>query len=63
MKAEIEAHVASVNRHLSHVEQVKQWTVVPRDFEVGEELTPTMKVKRKVVAEKYHDQIEALYRR
>jgi len=59
----IAAHVRTVNSRLSQVEQVKQWTVLESDFTVGEELTPTLKVKRKIVAEKYSDQIEAMYSR
>jgi long-chain acyl-CoA synthetase len=63
VRRELETHVQAVNGRLSHVEQVKKWRVVPGAFEVGDELTPTMKVKRKVVAEKYGDQIEQLYER
>ena len=58
---EIEAHVTAVNAHLSHVEQVKKWKVLAQDFTVGDELTPSLKVKRKVVGEKYAADIQALY--
>ncbi|MBV8196260.1 MAG: long-chain fatty acid--CoA ligase [Candidatus Dormibacteraeota bacterium] len=61
VQSAIKREVDTVNARLSQVEQVKRWTLLPRDFEVGDELTPTLKVKRKVVAEKYADQIEALY--
>jgi len=57
----LEKHVAEVNGHLAHVEQVKRWRLLPHDFEVGVELTPTLKVKRKVVSERYSADIEALY--
>jgi len=40
---------------------VKKWTLLPKDFTVGDELTPTLKVKRKVVAEKYAALIDGLY--
>ncbi|MGI8847770.1 MAG: AMP-dependent synthetase/ligase [Candidatus Dormibacteria bacterium] len=59
----VAAHVRWVNGRLSQVEQVKQWTVLQSDFTVGEELTPTLKVKRKVVAEKYATDIEEMYAR
>jgi long-chain acyl-CoA synthetase len=59
----VKAHVDAVNARLSQVEQVKKWTLLHHDFEVGEELTPTLKVKRKVVAEKYAAQIDSLYAR
>jgi long-chain acyl-CoA synthetase len=61
VREELQRHVDEVNAHLSHVEQVKRWTLLPRDFEVGVELTPTLKVKRKVVAERYASDIEELY--
>jgi long-chain acyl-CoA synthetase len=61
VKAELERHVAAVNQHLAKVEQVKRWTLLPHDFEVGVELTPTLKVKRKVVNERHAADIEALY--
>jgi len=52
------------NARLAQVEQVKYFTVLPEQWVPGgEELTPTMKLKRKPIAEKYADQIEELYRR
>ncbi|MEO8898437.1 MAG: long-chain fatty acid--CoA ligase [Candidatus Dormibacter sp.] len=61
--AEVQKHVDAVNAKLSHVEQVKRFTIIANEFTVDEELTPTMKVKRKVVTEKYADDIDALYSR
>jgi long-chain acyl-CoA synthetase len=61
VRAELQAHVDSVNAQLSHVEQVKRFAILPHDFSPDEELTPTLKVKRKVVAEKYAGEIEELY--
>jgi long-chain acyl-CoA synthetase len=51
-----------VNEKFARVEQVKKFKILPRDFaqETGE-LTPTMKVKRAVVADKYESSIEELY--
>ena len=51
----------AVNAELSQVEQVKKWTLLPHEFTAGAELTPTLKVKRKVVNEEYASQISALY--
>jgi long-chain acyl-CoA synthetase len=57
------AEVARVNEGLAHYEQIVQWTLLPADFSVETgELTPTQKVKRRVIDEKYAQQIEALYR-
>ena len=58
---EIMGHVKAVNTRLNQVEQVKRWTLLAHNFQVGDELTPTLKVKRKVVAEKYAEEIEGLY--
>jgi len=61
IRAEVQRHVEEVNTALSSVEQVKRWTLLEDPFVVGEELTPTLKVRRKVVAERYSSQIEANY--
>jgi long-chain acyl-CoA synthetase len=62
MRALIQAHIDQVNEKLARVEQVKKFEILPQDLtQEGGELTPTMKVKRAAVAEKYEPQIEALY--
>ncbi len=54
--------VDEVNRTRPIWEQVKKFAVIPAPFTIESgELTPTMKVKRRVVKERYRDQIEALY--
>ncbi|MGW4067526.1 fatty acid--CoA ligase FadD11 [Nocardia grenadensis] len=59
----IRAGVAAGNAHLSRVEQVKRFLVLPVFWEAGgDEVTLTMKLKRKVVAEKYAARIADLYR-
>jgi long-subunit acyl-CoA synthetase (AMP-forming) len=58
----IAAGVERANARLSRVEQIKRYTVIPAAWEPGgDELTPTMKLKRKPIAEKYADMIEAMY--
>src|SRR5215207_7565302 len=60
--AEVAAGVERANATLSRVEQIKRFTLLPVDWEAGgEELTPTMKLKRKPIAAKYQAEIEALY--
>jgi long-chain acyl-CoA synthetase len=60
--AAIEAHVERINERFARVEQVKKIAILPRDLsQEGGELTPTLKVKRAVVAQKYADKVEALY--
>jgi long-chain acyl-CoA synthetase len=55
--------VDDVNRDRARVEQIKRFAILPRDFLAEEgEVTPTLKVKRRVVQEHFADEIEALYR-
>ena len=57
----IQEHVDQVNQRYARVEQVKKFKILLQDFsQEGGELTPTMKVKRAVVANKYEPQIEEL---
>jgi long-subunit acyl-CoA synthetase (AMP-forming) len=54
--------VGHANERLSRVEQIKKFKILDEDWlPGGDELTPTMKLKRKPIAEKYADEIEALY--
>ena len=54
--------VETANARLSKVEQIKRHTVLETEWEPGgDELTPTMKLKRKPIAEKYAAEIDALY--
>lgn len=58
----IDDHVADRNKHLAKYETIKKYRIVKQDFtkETGE-LTATLKVKRKVVHEKYKDLIDQMY--
>ncbi len=54
--------VDAANAKLARVEQIKKFTIVEGDWlPGGDELTPTMKLKRKPIAEKYAQPIEAMY--
>ncbi len=58
----IQVAVDEGNTHLARVEQIKKFTLLPTAWEPGgDELTPTMKLKRKPIAAKYADEIDALY--
>jgi long-subunit acyl-CoA synthetase (AMP-forming) len=64
MRAAVQAGVDAANARLARVEQIKKFTIIPGDWAPGgDELTPTMKLKRRPIAEKYADEIEAMYRR
>ena len=54
--------VDEVNLERSRYEQLKKFTILPRDFEMERgEVTPTLKLKRRVVLEHFADEVEALY--
>lgn len=61
-QAYIQAQVDSINADLARYETVKKFVILPDDFspETGE-LTPTMKVKRRIINQKYATQIESMY--
>ena len=55
--------VDALNRELSQFERIKRIAILPAEFTIESgELTPTLKVKRKVVEERWRDAIEALYK-
>ncbi|HEY7632421.1 MAG TPA: long-chain fatty acid--CoA ligase [Thermoleophilaceae bacterium] len=59
---EVQKGVDAANESLARVEQIKKFRLLPLDWEPGgDELTPTMKLKRKPIAEKYAAEIEELY--
>jgi long-subunit acyl-CoA synthetase (AMP-forming) len=58
----VQAAVDQANTKMARVEQIKKFTILPDPWEPGgDELTPTMKLKRKPIDEKYAEEIEALY--
>ena len=61
--AEVERAVQAANATLARIEQVKKYTILEGQSWLpgGDELTMTMKLKRRVVNEKYADEIAALY--
>jgi long-chain acyl-CoA synthetase len=60
--AAVTAGVAEANSHLARIEQVKRFAILPREWtpESGE-LTPTQKLKRRVVLDRYSAEISSLY--
>ena len=51
-----------VNRDRARVEQIKRFVILPRDFSQEEgEVTPTLKLRRRVIHEHFADEIERLY--
>ena len=62
VRAEVQKAVDEVNSHVGSVEQIKRFAILDHDLsqETGE-LTPTLKVKRNVVHEKYAELVDATY--
>src|SRR5579859_1360104 len=60
--AEVQRAVDAANEHLARVEQVRRFTVLPAEWtpESGE-LTPTLKMRRRVIVDRYASEIEAMY--
>lgn len=62
VKELLKAAVAETNSHLASFETIKNFALLPRDFTIESgELTPSLKVKRKVVDQNYKNMIDALY--
>src|SRR5215208_6408462 len=60
--ADVQKGLDTANEELARVEQVKRFKILPADWEPGgDELTPTMKLKRKPIVEKYANEIDSLY--
>jgi long-chain acyl-CoA synthetase len=57
----LEKELALVNTELAQYETVKKFTIIGEEFSMDNYLTPSLKVKRKVVSEHYKEAIEALY--
>jgi long-chain acyl-CoA synthetase len=59
---EVSAGIERANSHLSRVEQIKRFTILRCDWAPGsDELTPTMKLRRRTINSKYAGEIESLY--
>jgi long-chain acyl-CoA synthetase len=62
VQADIARSVAAVNERVSRVESIRKWTILPAEWTAeSEELTPTLKLKRRVILEKYAKVIAGMY--
>ena len=63
VRAALQAAVDAANAGLARVEQIKRFAVIGADWQPGgDELTPTVKLKRKAIHDKYRAEIESMYR-
>ena len=61
--AHLQRQIDAVNQKLARVQTVKTFAILPHELTIaGGELTPTMKLKRRVILAKYEEEIEGLYR-
>jgi long-subunit acyl-CoA synthetase (AMP-forming) len=61
-RAYLERQVEAVNQDLARYESIKRFAILPQELSIdGGELTPTLKLKRRVIGEKYRETIEGLY--
>ena len=62
IRKRIDTAVTQANEELARYENIRKFTILDGEFSIENgELTPTLKVKRKVVTERYADEIEAFY--
>jgi long-chain acyl-CoA synthetase len=62
VRAQVQAAVDAVNAERSRYEQIKRFTVLPREFSLEEdEVTPTLKLRRKVILDHFSRELQSLY--
>lgn len=62
VKQRIKETIDEINKNFSQVEQIKRFELLPYLWTIeGGELTPTLKLRRKVIMEKYHMAVERIY--
>jgi long-chain acyl-CoA synthetase len=62
VQAAVQAAIDEVNRDRSRYEQIKRFTILPREFTLEhDEVTPTLKLRRKVILEHFAEDVEKLY--
>ena len=62
MHAELSQEIDRLNLNFSNPEQIKKFSILPRDFSIDEgELTPTLKIRRKQINDNWTDTIDKIY--
>jgi long-subunit acyl-CoA synthetase (AMP-forming) len=62
VRGEVERSIAALNEQVSRVENIRKWTILPAEWTAeSEELTPTLKLKRRVILQKYAPAITEMY--
>lgn len=61
-RSEISKAVSRVNNHLSNIEKIRKFTLLSEPFSIeNEQMTPTLKVRRHIILERYGEQLKKLY--
>ena len=59
---QVQSLVTELNKHLAQYEQIKKFAIITREFSIADgEMTPTMKMKRNVIEQRFRDLIDSLY--
>lgn len=61
LREEVQVSVEALNSDLPRYSTIKEFLILPADFEVGDELTPTLKVKRRYCNQKFAAELASLY--
>ena len=61
LRRRVQEQIDRANATLARVEQIKKFTLLPHAWRPGQELTPTMKLRRRVIDDLYASAIEELY--
>lgn len=62
VRAEVQKAIDETNAHFSRTESIKKFEILPRDFTIDDgEMTPSLKVRRRTIVDKYADTIESMY--
>jgi long-subunit acyl-CoA synthetase (AMP-forming) len=62
VRAEVERSVVALNERVARVENIRKWTILPAEWTAeSEELTPTLKLKRRIILQKYAPAITEMY--
>ena len=57
----VQKEIDEINQELAQFESIKKFTIITEEFSTDNFLTPSLKIKRKLVVERFKDEIDAMY--